>query len=321
MANAYAEDTDFQKANEAFEKARFAEALRLYEQALERYPEEPEVLVQVGLCAFEHALQRMERDASAPDDWRRAVRHLEAALEVSGENKVVESLAVAHHNLGVHLNQMESYDLARVQFLRALGLKPEMTQASVNLAINYTDQGEFDKAENLLRAAVESAPENMEARFTLGLILSSQGKDDEAIAQFKAAQTPEGDMADIHYNLGVSYANQDRLQLAEAAFRQVLELNPQFVPALYNLGLILRQKEELAGAERCFEEVTRLEPDSPGGHFCLASLYEKRSPSRAIPVWERYLELAAGRPSEAELVAKVARHVAALKKQVEEAQG
>ncbi len=80
---------------------------------------------------------------------------------------------------------------------------------------------------------------------------------------------------------------------------------------------MLKQKDDYPGAERCFEEVTRLDPDSPGGFFCLASLYETRDPAGAIPVWERFLELASRAPSEAEMVAKVTRHVAALKKRAE----
>ncbi|MCH7922220.1 MAG: tetratricopeptide repeat protein [Nitrospinae bacterium] len=319
MAGKLNEDKDFQAANEAFEKGRFAEAMELLTEAAARYPNEPEVQQRLGLCAFERATQRLRNDISTPADWRAAVEHLEAALAFGDNRKIANSLAVAHHNLGVHLNLEEAFKEAQGQFHRALSINPEMTEVSVSLAVNHADQGELDTAEELLRAAVERSPDSHQARYTLALVLRAQGKDAEAVEQFKQAQSLEQDDVTLHYNRGVSYANQGNVEEAEAAFRQALELNPESVPALYNLGLILHQQGKLSQAEGCFEEVTRLDPESPGSHLCLATLYEKRDPALAIPAWERYLEVAARLPSEAETAAKVARHLTSLKKKAEEA--
>lgn len=313
----FAEDQDYQAAQEAFENARFGEALELYIQVAERHPADAELKQQLGLCAFEYALQRMEADKSIPEDWRKAIRYLEEAHKSDGDNRIVHSLAVSHHNLGVYLNQREEYQEAQVQFEKALALKPGLEEASVSMAINYSDQGMMDRAEAILRDVIEKSPEYARAHHTLGLVLSAQGKEQEAVEHFKQTQSPERDIVSVYYNLGVSYCNQGQLDLAEEAFRQTLELNPEFVPALYNLGLILHQQGDLSAAEKCFEEVIRIEPDSPGGYFCLASLYERRDPGKAIPIWERYLELAANIPSEAETVAKVSHHLAELKKRAE----
>lgn len=322
MPGTYKEDQDYKQANEAFETGRLSAALGLFEKLVERYPDELELKRSIGLCAFEYALQRLEVDKSSQEDWRKAIRHLEEFKGLSGENaKIDHSLAISHHNLGVCLNQLEEFAQAHEHLSRALELDPEMTDISVSLAINYADQGDMDKAEELLRKVVASSPDSSDARLNLGLILSSKGQEEEAVEQFKKAQSPERDIVGIHYSLGVSYLNQGKADLAESAFRQTLELNPEFVPAHYNLGLILREKGDFSAAERCFEEVTQLDPDSPAGHFCLASLYERRNPALAVPVWERYLELAAGRPSEAEMIVKVTRHLEALKKRLKGSEG
>lgn len=320
MAGTYKEDSDFQAADEAFEKGQFTEAMELLTKVADRYPNEAEVQQRIGLCAFERAMQRMESDTSTSADWRSVIESLEAVAASGDTKQIGSSLAVAHHNLGVCLNQQKAFEEAGEQFHRALDINPEMTDASISLAINHADQGDHETAEQMLREVIEHSPGLLQARHSLGLILSSQGKDAEAVEQFKRAQPPERDDDAVHYSRGVSHANLGELEEAEAAFRQTLEINPEFIPALYNLGLILRDQGNLSGSERCFEEVTRLDPDSPGGYFCLASLYEKRDPALAISVWEKYLEEAAKLPSEAEMVAKVAGHVAALKKKAEESQ-
>jgi tetratricopeptide (TPR) repeat protein len=314
MADTFLEDSDYQEANEAFEKGRFADALALLTKVAERYPDELEVKKLLALCSFERAMQRLESDTSTSDDWRTVIENLGSVAKSDDDEKIGGSLAVAYHNLGVCLNQQEAYEEAQEQFQRALDLDPELTDTSISLAINYADQGNLEKAEELLQAVIEHAPGSLEARHALGLILSSQGKESEAVEQFKRAQSPERDNLTVHYSRGVSLAHQGEFEEAEAAFRQALELHPEFVPALYNLGLILREKGNHSGAEQCFAEVARLDPDNPGGHFCLANLYERRDLNLAISSWEKYLEVASKIPSEAEMVEKVTRHVANLKR-------
>lgn len=309
----YAQDEDYQAAMEAFQQANFATAISLFLKVAERNPDEAEIKNQLGMCAFEHVLHKMENDTAAPEDWRTTIDHLEEARKTNGDSRIVHSLAVSHHNLGVYLNRQEAFEDAHLEFERALALNPDLAEVSVSLAINYSDQGDFAKAEEILQEVIEKEPTFLDARHVLGLVFSAQGKDDEAVEEFKRAQPPERNVISVRYNLGVSYCNQGRLDLAEEAFRQALELEPEFVPALYNLGLVLRDQGDFSGAERCFEEVVRLEPEEASGHFCLASLYDRRDPARAIPSWERYLDLAAKIPSEAETVAKVVRHLAELK--------
>ncbi len=318
MAGKFNEDKDFQAANEAFEKGRFAEAMELLSKVSERYPDEPELRGRLGLFEFERAMKRMEDDTSTPADWRGVIETLGTAVEAGGDPKIANSLAVAHHNLGVCLNQQESFAEAEEHFKRALAIDPELTDASISLAINYADQGELETAEEHLREVVDRSPDLLQARQALGLILSTQGKEAEAVEEFKRAQPPERDDATVHYNRGVSHANQGETEEAEAAFRQALDINPEFVPALYNLGLILREGANYSGAERCFEEVTRIDPDTPSSYFCLATLYERRDRDLAISTWERYLEMAGKLPSEAEMVAKVTLHLTSLKKKAEE---
>ncbi|MFQ5893373.1 MAG: tetratricopeptide repeat protein, partial [Nitrospinota bacterium] len=320
MAAPYTDDKDFQTANEAFEQGRFAEAMELLTPVAARYPTEPGVQHRLGLCALKRATKRMKDETViSTTDWRTAVEHLETARALEDTDEIATSLAVAHHNLGVCLNQEEDFEEAQEQYQRALAINPEMTEVSVNLAVNHADQGRLDTAEELLRAAVERSPDSLEARYTLGLVLRAQGKEAEAAEQFKEVEDLGRDNVNLHYNRGVLFANSGVFEEAEAAFRRALEIDPEFVPAHYNLGLLLRQQGKFAEAVGCFEEVTRLNPESPNGFFCLASCYERRNPAQAIPVWERYLELAAKHPNEAETVDKVTHHVAALKEKIKEA--
>ena len=318
MAGKLNEDKDFQVASEAFGQGRFAEALELLTKVAERYPDDHELNGRISLCSFELAIQRMENHLSTSSDWQGVIENLESALEHGDDTKLASSLAVAHHNLAVCLNQQEDFEEAEEHFQRALAIDPELTDASISLAINYADRGKADKAEQMLQEVIERVPGALEARQALGLILSSQGRDAEAVEEFKRAQPPERDNFSIHYSRGVSLLNKGEEKEAEEAFRQTLDLNPEFVPALYNLGLILRNQKNFSGAEHCFEEVTRLAPNDPGGHFCLASLYERRNTTLAITSWEKYLELAAKVPGEAEMVANVVVHLARLKKKAEE---
>ncbi len=92
MAGKFNEDKDFQAANEAFEKGRFAEAMELLSKVSERYPDEPELRGRLGLVEFERAMKRMEDDTSTPADWRGVIETLGTAVEAGATPRLPTAL-------------------------------------------------------------------------------------------------------------------------------------------------------------------------------------------------------------------------------------
>src|SRR5262249_17589283 len=156
--------------------------------------------------------------------------------------------------------QSGDYDKAIEAFHRALGLKPDVSEANGALGAIYLKQGRLEEAEAALRAelkvqpgslqaqqnlavaldqlqppkaalpllkdVLQAKPDSADARYLLGKILLAQGSAAEAAAHLAAAAKAAPEDANIHYQLARAYQALGRTALAEqemAVYRQIKE--------------------------------------------------------------------------------------------------
>ncbi|BBL80575.1 hypothetical protein RxyAA322_24290 [Rubrobacter xylanophilus] len=221
------------------------EALERFEQALQRAPENPEVVEAVGrallgLGRLEEAeasfLDALEMDpgwvaprmglamvAMRRDEPFKIVHHLERAIEADPEQPD------AYVELGRYYGLMGEPLLARATFERWLARHPDDADMLINAGLTLFDAGDYAPALEFFERAVEAA-EDAEQR--LGALtfranaLDMLGRYEEAVASYEAVIAEDPQWWEAHANLGICHARSGHLREAEAAFRRGLEACP-----------------------------------------------------------------------------------------------
>lgn len=163
------------------------EAWAKFEELLQRYPEEPQLLQVAGLAA----LKRGDREAAlghvkkavalAPDDTEALTLlgwlYMEAAGDVDAAvasyRKVAElkpAIPEVHNNLGVALKRKGDFEPAVASFSRALELNPDFAQAASNRGWARVEQGRWREAEADFEKTLELRPEDEGALYGLARV-------------------------------------------------------------------------------------------------------------------------------------------------------
>lgn len=168
----------FRTGNEAHAHGRHAEAVELFERALQRAPAHAGLLNNLGL-----ALEAAGRVADAQSRFRAAVALAPAAFE---------PLA----NLAQNLYRQKRYGSALAQF-DALCARFEVQAASIhaNRGVCQLQAGDVDAAERSLRAALALERRSANLYCDIGFLYTRQKRFAEAAAAFERALALEPDLA------------------------------------------------------------------------------------------------------------------------------
>jgi serine/threonine-protein kinase len=201
---------------------------------LELHPREEERLAErpiEDLGAYECYLRaRNEIDAYTVDGTRRAIQHLESALEIVGENVLLfTGMAYAQYqraNLGIA--QEEAIALAEEYVAKALALDPGSPSAlAVSGLLNFTFWGKPQEAVTLLKRALSANPNEPLALVYLGMAYTQYtGKTTAArwVLDRLAKVDPLGDVA-FWLRGAIPFFEGDYLD-ASAEWRKGLEIEP-----------------------------------------------------------------------------------------------
>jgi Flp pilus assembly protein TadD len=99
-----------------------------------------------------------------------------------------EKDAEALFYLGVVLDKGGDRAGAEKKYVEALGVKPDLEEATANLAALYVESEKFDEAVKLLRPAVAKHPKDAALRTNLALALAGKGDKDGARKAFEDAE-------------------------------------------------------------------------------------------------------------------------------------
>ena len=97
------------------------------------------------------------------------------------------------YRFGNDLQQAGRPDLALAQYLDAIRLKPDFTEAHYNLGVACRQMNLIDKALDSFRRATECDPDSSEAHNALGEMLGAKGRLAKALQQFEKAFELDGE--------------------------------------------------------------------------------------------------------------------------------
>lgn len=217
-----------------------SESADFYRQALERQPDWPEALYNLGtmLIQLGRAQESIEAFRIAVDlrpDWVAAWINLGSALENAG---------FAEQAFGC--------------WQKALALAPDNSQVHFNCGRHHQRHGRIAAAVESYRCAVAHHPTFAKAWYNLASALVPLGQWAEVAACFEKAiaLAPDNDVA--HFNLAVALRKQERIDEAMMHCRRALAITPHFIEATVYLYQLARHGCDWRLADQLTPELDRL---------------------------------------------------------------
>ena len=292
---------------------QFADAAKIYEQALAQTPHDPQALYLVGAAYAQggrlpDAIPRLERSLALRRNFFPALELMGTVwTQLNAPEKAVpyfrEACALMptsgqlFASLGNTLAQCAQFAEAAQAFQHSLQLDATNRQARLAYATVLSKLDRAGEAETILRALLKEAlDENTLA--TLGTLLGQQERYAEAESIFRECIERYPANAAVRQLLGHALHKQGRLTDAEAAYRAALALTPNDAKLLERLGETLTDLNRLDEAEAILTRGEQLAPNGSDRITALGRVQELRGHlEEAIALHDRAIALDARNPS------------------------
>jgi tetratricopeptide (TPR) repeat protein len=221
------------------ETGQFAEAITNLQAALQKRPNEPDLLYYLGRAGGLLSKQSIDALLGAYPDSARAHQSM-------AENYFV-------------LRQMAD---AEKEYQSALQLRPDTPNLHLELGQVYAMTSRWPQAEEQFIAETKLQPGNAEAAYRLGDTLLQQGKAHEASLELRRSNQLQAQMPETLYALGKASALDHDDAAAEKAWRQQLEVEkvgPLAAQAHFGLAGLYRRQGKTAKAEEEMREFQKLQ--------------------------------------------------------------
>ena len=215
------------------------EALDRFETALQKTPDQPDLLYYVARTHAELARLTGERLQKLHPGSPRAQQLQAEAAAVTGDR-----------------------ERARRLYEAALGQRPDLTGVHLALGELFLSAGDYSQAEPHFRAEAELRPGSPEAAYKLGLVLLNLGRKDEALTELTRANQLAPDMPEILLELARALLAAGRLEEAEGRLQRLLQLEPASDlarAAHFQLAQICRRTGRDAQAKQHLESFRKLQ--------------------------------------------------------------
>jgi protein O-mannosyl-transferase len=243
---------------------RHEEALEIYRELLERFPDSHSLPLKAGFTC------------DALGNLRLAELHYREALVRAGEEGPERTYRLHHvyRELAIFLEARGEFGGAAELLEKALALFPGDRKAERKLARLYQKSSQDEKAEAILRK--EAGPDNSPAGlFARGRDLERAGRFQEAMQFYHRSLKLDPAFAPPYFELGGLLAGRGEYEAAERFFRAGLKLKGDDYRHHTNLGSILQFQGKYTESAKAYRRSLELE-ESYTAHYNLGFLYLSR---------------------------------------------
>lgn len=247
-----APEAPYRLGKRALDAKRYDDALRYFQQALERRADLSDARYGLGLVYIAQG-----QTAQAEAELKRLLHEAPDSPE-------------AHVHLGALYMRTGRPQAAVDAYRQAILLQPQAAKTYHHLSMALAAQGKTAEAEAQLQQAVRLDPTYAPAHNDLGTLYAERGDIDRAIASFQAAVQADAKAVEPHYNLAMAYGERGDTAGMIRVLHDTLRLDPQHREAQLHLGVGYLQQDEALAAMTHLQALTQLAPEMAEAHYFLA---------------------------------------------------
>ena len=167
-----------------------------------------------------------------------------------------------YYKVGLTYLNEDKFQMAFVQFQKALQLDPDNKRAMNSLGLVYYQLEDYENARDLFIRAVYLDPNFSDAYTNMGITYMKTGQWREALEAFKKAlsnllyQNPER----AFYNRGVCYYRAGQYELAVNEFKDAIRRAPSYTMPYYGLALAYNKAGKYGDASAVVARAIEIDP-------------------------------------------------------------
>ena len=258
------------------------EALKMYEQALQKAPNDIDLKLRIGSTQVAAG----------------AVKQAEPLLKDVLRER--QNSAEANHFLGRAMLLSGSNLNEAIRYLkRAVDIDGNRAEYHLYVGWAANEAGQFDIARDSLARSLELDPTLGDAYWQRGVLLQKQGRTLDAIRDLETALERRKSRYEAYATLALCYEDQNNATKSEEAWRKAIEGNPNVPDWHYKLGVLLERRGDLKGAIPEIEKAIELgqtKDPRPGwlymAHLKLGESYGVATKDKCAANLKEYLRLA-----------------------------
>lgn len=240
-----------------YDRAKQFKAIRIYDQVIERDPQNAEAYYRRGAFMSNFTFGREQVLLYAPED---VMGDLQRAVQLDPK------LAGAHYALGVAYDRMGNVEKAMAEFQKAAELAPGDPRPHLYLGEKYANAGKPHTAISAFAKAIQADPENVEALKDyayLCLAYDEEGGGEEAKHALEMAIKIRPNDPEILMNYGHTLLLSRKNHEAIDHYLRSIELRPDWALSHYNLAIAYEAIGKTALALAEYQKVIELDAQSP----------------------------------------------------------
>jgi len=235
-------------------KGQLADAIKLYTQACEKNPQDPEAWF---MLAGIHA---------QTSNMSGIIQCCQQLLKLQPDNPQT------HYNIACAYQSINQMPEAIGHYRKALDIQKDHIPSMTNLAITLWQQGELDQAEELCKKLLTGNQIPPAIINCLGLIYTDRGDTDKATTHFEQAIREHPQQIDLYINLA-KIVQKDDTPRALNLCQQALQKDPDSEPAHNAIAEQFYLDRDYTSALKHYQAVQKISPQSLEASFNLGRTY------------------------------------------------
>lgn len=271
---------------------KYADAEENLRRALAASPDQPQLLVNLGLAlrlqGKDVEARRVFEEARRYPATRRSASNLLSSLllrldDPAGAERVARealrdepAASELQNSLGLALERRRDLKGAERAYREAARLDPKAAEPRCNLGNLARARGELDAAQRWYQEAISADPFFMGAYNNLALVRQDKGDVAGAMSLYRQALEKAPQDAVVMNNLASIYYGTGDLREAEILWRRAVQADPSYPSPLNNLAGIALNGGRAGEAEDLLNRALALEPEYGDARINLATVRESQ---------------------------------------------
>ena len=243
-----------ERARSIHQQGRYAEALAICEQILERQHDHLDTLFLAADIA------------SKSGDPDRALQIYRKVLELRPDH------APAHYKCGNLLKDRAQMDAALTSYDNAIAFDPSYAYAFCNRGFVLERLERWDAALESYDRALALTPGDVLVHYNRAGVLRQLARPEEAVASYTQAIAVKPDYFEAYCNRGFLLIEMKRWDEALASHTKSIEINPRFAPPHFGRGVVLHSRKEWDAALTSYDRAIEIDSGHAAAHCNRGSL-------------------------------------------------